>query len=65
VWRFLLFVGVGLFAPRNAVTVTVLLVTALSVASAIALIDDPGRALSDVWTDVGPPAKLRAWRCLR
>ena len=29
-----------LFAPRNAVTVTALLVTALSIASAIALIDD-------------------------
>jgi hypothetical protein len=40
VWLFLLFVGIGLFAPRNAVTVTALLVTALSIASAIALIDD-------------------------
>ncbi|MGB7974323.1 MAG: hypothetical protein WCF81_08220 [Roseiarcus sp.] len=40
VWLFLLFVGLGLFAPRNAVTVTALLVTALSIASAIALIDD-------------------------
>jgi hypothetical protein len=40
VWLFLLFVGLGLFAPRNAVTVAALLVTALSIASAIALIDD-------------------------
>jgi hypothetical protein len=40
VWLFLLFIGLGLFAPRNAVTVTALLVTALSIASAIALIDD-------------------------
>jgi hypothetical protein len=40
VWLFLLFVGLGLFAPRNAVTVTALLVTALSIASAVALIDD-------------------------
>ena len=40
IWLFLLFVGIGLFAPRNAVTVTALLVTALSIASAIALIDD-------------------------
>jgi hypothetical protein len=40
VWLFLLFIGIGLFAPRNAVTVTALLVTALSIASAIALIDD-------------------------
>jgi hypothetical protein len=39
-WLFILFVGIGLFAPRNAVTVTALLVTALSIASAIALIDD-------------------------
>jgi hypothetical protein len=39
-WLFLLFVGIGLFAPRNAVTVTALLVTAFSIASAIALIDD-------------------------
>jgi hypothetical protein len=40
VWLFLLFVGLGLFAPRNAVTLTALLVTALSIASAVALIDD-------------------------
>jgi hypothetical protein len=40
IWLFLLFIGIGLFAPRNAVTVTALLVTALSIASAIALIDD-------------------------
>lgn len=39
-WLFLLFVGIGLFAPRNLVTVGALLVTALSIASAIALIDD-------------------------
>jgi anti-sigma factor RsiW len=39
-WLFLLFAGVGLFAPRNVVTVAALLVTALSIASAIALIDD-------------------------
>jgi hypothetical protein len=40
VWLCLLFVGLGLFAPRNAVTVAALLVTALSIASAVALIDD-------------------------
>jgi hypothetical protein len=39
-WLFLLFVGIGLFAPRNLVTVGALLVTALSIASGIALIDD-------------------------
>jgi hypothetical protein len=36
----LLFVGIGSFGPRNAVAVAARIVTALSIASAIALIDD-------------------------
>jgi len=39
-WITVLFVGFGLFAPRNAVAVAALVVSALSIAGAIALIED-------------------------
>jgi hypothetical protein len=39
-WLFILFVGFGIFGTRNALTVTALFVCALSIASAVALVDD-------------------------
>lgn len=39
-WLFILFVGFGVFGTRNALTVTALFVCALSIASAVALVND-------------------------
>jgi hypothetical protein len=39
-WLCVLFISFGLFAPRNAIVVLALLVSALSIASAVAMIVD-------------------------
>ena len=45
-WLAAMFAGFGLFAPRNAIAVTVLFLGALSVSAAIFLIDELNNPLT-------------------
>lgn len=54
-WLAAMFAGFGLFAPRNAIVVTVLFLGALSLSAAIFLIDELNNPLEGFITNLRTP----------